>query len=472
MRVSNRVWFVGLTCLCLTLSFWAVKNKAISEESKIRIEYLYRCTEEFGGYEPELVSKTVYDSEGNTLEEALYGEDDHGQKTVNITTYAYDNMGNIIAEEWKLDDLVLIKTTYTYEYDEGGKKIKKIEYDEGGNKSGITHYRHDDNGNLIEQIRNAVHSEEQLSLMDKVGLSPDDYNQKWVYRYDKNGNQIERIHYHPIGILKSRGTCEYDEKGRKIEERYSFRNGETITTTRRYVYGDENKIGHILYGSGGELKGLYVYKYRYEEEGNKVEEIKYECKSMFAKTKEIPRTKPLYDYSSEQESRKGYTFRKTTWGMSKEAVETTEIGKILYDTEEMLVYEGSIAGLDCEIIYISTEGKLVRAKYLITEEHSNKNMYISDYDNLKEKLIRKYGQPISDTHYWSRDLYKDDPQYWGFAVSIGDLRYFAMWETPQTSITLALHGDNYDITLAIEYRSQELTELEEREKEKRLLEDF
>jgi len=69
-------------------------------------------------------------------------------------------------------------------------------------------------------------------------------------------------------------------------------------------------------------------------------------------------------------------------------------------------------------------------------------------------------------------LYKDDYQRWGFAVSIGHLGYYAMWKTLQTSIVILLQGDNYDITLGIEYMSEELKELEEREKEKELLENF
>ena len=158
--------------------------------------------------------------------------------------------------------------------------------------------------------------------------------------------------------------------------------------------------------------------------------------------------------------------------MTKEQAEDTEKGKIIYDTEEILIYEGRLAGLACDIIYIFIERKLVRTKYLITEEHSNKNDYVSDYDSLKESLTKKYGQPIIDKRYWKHDLYKDDYQRWGFAVSIGHLSYYAMWKTLQTSIVLALYGDNYDITLVIEYKSEELKELEEREKEKELLEEF
>jgi hypothetical protein len=179
--------------------------------------------------------------------------------------------------------------------------------------------------------------------------------------------------------------------------------------------------------------------------------------------------KRVYEYYTEEYED---TFRKTTWGMAYEQVKDIEKSRRTYDTEEILIYEDRLAGLACDIIYIFAQGELVRTKYLITEKHSNENDHISDYDSLKESLTKKYGGPINDGHKWKNDLYKDDYQRWGFAVSIGHLAYYAMWKTPQTTIAILLKGDNYDITLVIEYVSEELKELEEKEKEKELLEDF
>ncbi|MCD6098451.1 DUF3157 family protein [bacterium] len=167
-----------------------------------------------------------------------------------------------------------------------------------------------------------------------------------------------------------------------------------------------------------------------------------------------------------------YDFRKTTWGMGKIQVKKTEKGKIVEEDENLLAYQGTVGGLDCFILYIFAEGKLVRAKYAFTETHSNKNDYISDFNTLKETLTKKYGKPVKDSRIWRNDLYEDDYQYWGFAVSLGHLAYFAEWETPNTYITLALYGENYEITLAIEYQSKKLKKLEEKEREKKSLDEF
>ncbi len=167
-----------------------------------------------------------------------------------------------------------------------------------------------------------------------------------------------------------------------------------------------------------------------------------------------------------------YTFRKTTWGMNRQQVKNTETKEIGYEGEKILGYEGSILSLDCWIAYIFVEGKLVRANYVIDEEHSNENTYIKDYYTLKATLSKKYGKPLEFEEVWLNDLYKDDPEDWGLAISIGQLSYYAMWKTLETDIVLSLNGDNYEITLTIQYRSKELGELEEKEKERKALEDL
>lgn len=166
-----------------------------------------------------------------------------------------------------------------------------------------------------------------------------------------------------------------------------------------------------------------------------------------------------------------YTFRKTTWGMNKEQVKQTEKEKeIIYEDETMLAYDYRMLELNCKIVYIFVEGKLVRTKYPITEEHTNKNQYILDYNILRAALSKKYGKPLDAKLIWINPLYESDPQNWGLAISIGHMVDYTKWETLQTIIYLALLGDNYEIQLAIEYVSKELDELEEIEREKETLE--
>lgn len=102
-------------------------------------------------------------------------------------------------------------------------------------------------------------------------------------------------------------------------------------------------------------------------------------------------------------------------------------------------------------------------------EHTNKDLYIEDYEGLKEILTKKYGKPVLDKVTWKNDLFKSAKQDWGTAISIGHLEYFSSWETSTTFINLGLDGDNYKIRLVLGYYSRELEEwvdkiLEERAK--------
>ncbi|MFW6172731.1 MAG: hypothetical protein ACOC5T_03205, partial [Elusimicrobiota bacterium] len=165
---------------------------------------------------------------------------------------------------------------------------------------------------------------------------------------------------------------------------------------------------------------------------------------------------------------KGETnFRNTRWGMAIEEVKKIEgepKEQIKSQGLDIIGYQRIVSGMDCLVLYIFAENKLTRAKYSFAEKHSNLNIYIDDFKKIKKTLTEKYGEPKNDNKYWLDDLYKDDYSDWGMAISVGDLRYFTTWDMPETTITLALTGDNYEISLVVEYLGKEFEELEEKVK--------
>jgi hypothetical protein len=167
-----------------------------------------------------------------------------------------------------------------------------------------------------------------------------------------------------------------------------------------------------------------------------------------------------------------YDFRRARWGMSKAEVKASEAPNVADESAKRLYYETAVLGKNVVVVYAFVEKKLVRAGYLLREKHSNRNDYINDFNEFKAVLSQKYGDPIRDETVWRTDLYRNDPQHWGFAVSLGHLVYRAEWRTPATTIRSALLGNNYKVTYGVNYASKELKSLEEQAKRKQALSNF
>ena len=103
---------------------------------------------------------------------------------------------------------------------------------------------------------------------------------------------------------------------------------------------------------------------------------------------------------------------------------------------------------------------------MLAESHSNKTDFITDYEDFKKILIKKYGNPTKDESFWKNDLYKDDYSDWGTAISLGHLIYFSTWSTSNTEINNMIMGENYDISCIVEYSSTNLKEIEKKAQEK------
>jgi len=148
-------------------------------------------------------------------------------------------------------------------------------------------------------------------------------------------------------------------------------------------------------------------------------------------------------------------FRNTSWGMSKEQIEKIEKGEIANKSTsrglDILMYKGSVGGLDCLIGYFFAKNQLVEGRYVFYEKHTNKNDYIDDFNRTADSITKKYGQPTKDIQLWKNKLYKDDHSDWGLAVSIGHLAYQYDWKLPEITLRLQLSGDNYKITFRLAY---------------------
>jgi hypothetical protein len=160
-----------------------------------------------------------------------------------------------------------------------------------------------------------------------------------------------------------------------------------------------------------------------------------------------------------------FVFRKTRWGMSKDAVNASEnlelIEELTLDSEliksfgksEAITYIGKIKSRKVLIIYTFHNNQLVNALQCFTEQYKDKTTFIDEYNKHKVDLTEKYGMPIengklhlSDTETHNReDL-----------LNAGNLSLYSVWENQSTRIDLLLNNKaNTDkIILMISYVSK------------------
>lgn len=148
-------------------------------------------------------------------------------------------------------------------------------------------------------------------------------------------------------------------------------------------------------------------------------------------------------------------FRDSNWGDTLAQVKAAEKQEDLYpNSDQLYAFSTQVAGKPCTVAFIFSDNKLVMAKYVIKEDHTNRNDYIADYKDLVTLLTSKYGKPDYDSQTWKDDLYKDDVKHYGMAVSSGHLTYDAGWENPSTKLVTALHGDNFKVEHLVQYTSK------------------
>ncbi len=151
-------------------------------------------------------------------------------------------------------------------------------------------------------------------------------------------------------------------------------------------------------------------------------------------------------------------FRQTSWGMSTEEVKAIEgensqdlVDETLVQT--VLTYERWVASSPVRVVYVFLDDKLVNSLYLFTDRHSENALYLKDYEKIHTILKKKYGTPSDEQETWLNDSLKGRPDLRRTAIATGQLKLVATWHTKSTSIEHALHGDKYEITHGVTYKS-------------------
>ena len=166
-----------------------------------------------------------------------------------------------------------------------------------------------------------------------------------------------------------------------------------------------------------------------------------------------------------------YDFRQANWGDTPEqviAIEGTPIDRSsMPGTKgERLMYKTTAVGLDVYLHFEFNENnKLYSAGYLFYEEHSNEQEYVKDYEKFRDALTKKYGEPDVDAVIWNdqsmKEYYIKNGKSMGNAVCYGYCEYYTSYETNDTTITMLMTADNYEITSGVFYESKVIEAAEE-----------
>jgi len=149
-------------------------------------------------------------------------------------------------------------------------------------------------------------------------------------------------------------------------------------------------------------------------------------------------------------------FRMANWGDTLKRIKKIEKLAELRDFEDdYALFVGAVSGYETKIKYKFKNGRLVRGLYIFDEKHPKKlNLYLKDFKNLKNNLIKRYGKPKHNMEHWANKSFKHQPTEWGMAVRLGHLSLFTVWETPTTVIREALYGGNFKFNMVVTYESK------------------
>lgn len=164
---------------------------------------------------------------------------------------------------------------------------------------------------------------------------------------------------------------------------------------------------------------------------------------------------PVYRASNDPD------FRSVRWGMTEDEVKALEgnspqySGKVSGSNAWYIGYDTTLMGNDVILAYYFGVNGLYEARYIWTETHSNENLYISDYNDVKTQLTKKYGRPLHDKENWDTTSHESSySKQKGEALSYGYSTYLTRYSTRRTNISMYMGADNYDVSFIIYYESK------------------
>lgn len=149
-----------------------------------------------------------------------------------------------------------------------------------------------------------------------------------------------------------------------------------------------------------------------------------------------------------------FDFRGTRWGMTKDEVKKAEPKGPKHETEDSLVFEGRYRDMITYITYQFKDGKLYRAGVLYPEKLASDSLYLENYENLKQDVIKAYGEPVVDGETLLKPDAVIEPDKKAEAVCRGDLMLGTQWNVPGSIVILMMRGDSEKCLVSLIYSNE------------------
>ena len=288
-----------------------------------------------------------YDASGNVTKETNVTLENNKTKTT-VTTYTYDEMGNILTTQSEGDN-------GSYIYDKAGRTLRVTQNGE------TTRTLYDDEGRTVQEIAPEDYDSSKDGLPTSNTYS--DSNAGHIYVYNATTGNLDR----EINRFNVETTYKYNDAGEKIQEKfdiYEFNyipHGELESvkisgkTKVSYSYNDENKLLSENYANGDTVR------YEYDDNGNLTSQYRNDSSRPYV----------TYSYNTDNE-------------LSEKVNYDSDLKYIYGDDNSVEVYrlsDDTLVQSYTEDVTEADEDNGIEAKIDVTESHFGDTYSYSTKDN-------------------------------------------------------------------------------------------
>lgn len=117
---------------------------------------------------------------------------------------------------------------------------------------------------------------------------------------------------------------------------------------------------------------------------------------------------------------------------------------------DFIRYHRDVFGKRCLVTYVLVAQRLSSVRVHLLERYVDKGRYVADYNQIREFLNAKVGEPRFNNVVWKDRAYAERGADLGTAVTTGSLSLSSEWVYRGTGVRLSLSGENSEVLFAVE----------------------